>query len=195
VLTYILLGLVAKTITGLDDVITRIPILSSITKTRRGQIVFSLGTFLAILVAILSAELIAVFLKIFPYYRYFVALLLFGLAAAIYFDVFVHQAKKRAEKRLIRYKKVTQENYFSLFGIGFISSIATVLDDVIVFAPLFAAGLKQSIYVSVGIMLATVGELVAVILFADVLMKIKYKEKIASAGLILMGVLLVLGII
>jgi len=190
--TYLFLGFAAKIVTGLDDVITRIPILSSVTKKRKGQLVFSLGTLLAIFAAIMASFFLASFLRDFSYHHYLTSGLLFLFAILIYFDVFVHIPEKKVEKK---YKKVKSEKLLSLFSIGFISSLATFLDDLVVFTPFFIDGFRKSFYVSTGIILATIVEIIVIILFARNLMNIKYKEKIASAGLVILGLLILFKVI
>ncbi len=191
-LTYLLLGLGAKIVTGLDDVIVHIPLLSSVTKRRKGQIIFSLGTFTAIIVAIIMSTFLATLIKNFSYYHYITSGLLFLLAAGIYFDLFVHTPKKKVEEK---YQKIKIERMLSLFGIGFISSMATILDDVIVFIPFFINGFKQSFYTSVGILMATIVEIIVVIFFASRIMKLKYKEEITSFSLVIFGLLVLFKII
>jgi len=194
-LIYLFFGIFVKLITGFDDTITNVPILASVTKVKMGKIAFSIGTLLAIIFAIIISMFFAEFLRSFAYYRYIAAALIFILAALIYFDVFVHKPRTKAEKRLLRLQKVSAERFRQLVGIGFIASVATVLDDIIAYSPLFLESIGASIYAIAGILIATILEIILVIYFSGFIAKIKYKEEIASAGLVILGVLLILGIL
>jgi hypothetical protein len=192
---YFIFGLLVKIITGFDDTITNIPILASVTKVRMGKIAFSIGSLVAIIVAIIISILFASILHGFPYYRYISAALIFILAAMIYFDVFVHKPRTKAEQRLLRQQKVSAERFTHLIGIGFLASIATVLDDIIAYLPLFLASVAESIYAIAGIIAATIIEILAVVYFSTFVARIRYKEEIASAGLVVLGILILAGIL
>lgn len=189
-LKYLFLGLFVKFITGFDDTITHIPVLASVARTRLGKLFFSIGTLLAICLAIIIALFFSELLKIFPYYRYVAAVLIFLLALAIHFDIFVHKPRLRAEKRLE--KPPSFERCTALLGVGFIASFATVLDDIIAYAPVLMA---NKAYTIIGILAATVIEILAVIYFSGKITKIKYKEEIASVGLMILGGLILLGVV
>jgi len=195
VLKYIILGFFVKIITGFDDAITHIPVIASLTKTKIGKIAFSIGTLIAIILAIITSIVFSTVLKITPYYRYIAAGLVFGLAIAIYFDVLVHRPRTKAEKRLLKFQKISVKRFTQLVGIGFIASFATVLDDIIAYSPLFLRDSITRIYVIVGILTATILEIILVIYFAEKISKIKYKEEIAGIGLVLLGILILIGII
>lgn len=194
-LKYFLLGLFVKIVTGLDDTITQVPILASVTKTRMGKVAFSIGILLAIIVAIFLALFFATFLRQFVYYRYIVVALLFGLAIAIYFDVFVHKPRTQAEQKLKKLEKISAQRFAKLIGIGFVASMATVLDDIIAYSPLFLASTWNVSFAIAGILVATLIEIWLVIYFSEKIAKLPYKEEIASAGLVLIGVLMLIGII
>ena len=192
---YLLFGFFVNIITSFDDTITNVPILASVTKVKMGKIAFSVGTMLAIIAAIIISIFFATFLRSFAYYRYIAATLIFILAALIYFDVFVHKPRTKAGKRLLRLKKVSTVRFTQLIGIGFIASFATVLDDIIAYLPLFIGGFLIKAYAIIGIILATIVEIIAVIYFSEKIAKIKYKEEIASAGLVLLGILILAGVV
>ena len=193
---YFFLGMFVKLITGLDDTITHIPILASVTKTRAGRIAFSIGTLMAIIFAIIIAVFFSAIFYYIPYYRYIAVGLIFALAIAIYFDVFVHKPRTKAEKQLLKEKRTTNERFAHLLGIGFIASFATVIDDIIAYIPLFLIpGLLIKAMAIAGIILLTVIEIIAVIYFSGKIAKIKHKEKIAVAGLVILGVLILTGTI
>jgi hypothetical protein len=190
---YFFLGIFIKIITGLDDTITHIPILASITKKRLGRIAFSIGTLLAIIAAIVVSFFFISAIKHFSYHRYISAFLLFLLAIAMYFDIFVHKPRTRLEAKFR--KKISFKRFTTLLGIGFLASIATVIDDVIAYSPLLAVSGINRYYAIAGILIATVLEILVVIYFSKKVAKIKYKEEIASLGLVILGILVLTGII
>ncbi len=197
-LKYFILGFLVKIITGLDDTITHIPILASVTKTRTGKIFFSIGTLLAIILAIILAIFFSSILKLFPYYRYIAATLIFALAIIIYFDLLIHKPRAKVEK-LEKEKEKIIKNYPSkkrgliLLLIGFIASVATVIDDIIAYSPLFLE--NNRILTIAGILTATILEILLVIYASEKISKIKYKEEIASIGLLILGLLILMEII
>jgi hypothetical protein len=193
-LKFLVLGFFVKIITGFDDTITHIPVVASVTKTRLGKIAFSFGTLLAIILAIVASFFFARLLQFSVYYRYISAGLLFALAAAIHFDLLVHIERKKAEKAVLGCEKI-HIRCTKLLGIGFIASIATVLDDVIAYSSLFLNSVSFRIYAIIGILTATILEIIAVIYFSEKISKIKYKDEIASIGLVVLGVLILTGII
>jgi len=198
VFRYLISGFLVKWITGIDDVLTRIPVLSTVTKTRKGKIAFSIGTLLAIILAIIIAIFFSFFIKLFPYYRYIAATLIFLFAIALYFNLLVHKPKEKTEKevkKIKQIKRISKKRFMKLIGIGFIVSFATVLDDIIAFAPLFLESTLTKALSASGIMLATVTQLIVVIYFSKQIKKIKYKKEIATIGLVILGILILFGII
>jgi len=192
-LKYFILGIFVKIITGLDDTITHIPILASVTKKHLGRIAFSIGTLLAIIIAILFSILFISFIKQFEYYRYISAALLFILAIMIYFDIFVHRPRKDIEKKIK--KKISIPRFSQLLGVGFLASIATVIDDIIAYSALLAITGIEMYYAIAGILFATMIEIFIVIYFSKKIAKIKYNEQIASLGLIILSILVLIGIV
>jgi len=195
VLKYFVLGVFVKIVSGFDDTITHVPVIASVTKTRIGKIAFSIGTLVAISLAIIISMFFARFIMHFPHYRYIAAALIFGLAAAIYFDVFVHKPRTRAEKKLLRQRKISAERFTQLVGIGFIASFATALDDIIAYSPIFMDHALARISAIAGILIATLLEIVLVIYASEKIARIRYKEEIASAGLVLLGILILAGVV
>lgn len=193
-LKYFTLGFFVKAVTSLDDTLTRIPIIASFTKTRMGKVAFSIGNLIAIGLAIIIAVFFSALIKNFQYYKHISAGLIFALAIAIYFDVFVHKPRARAEDKLKKFQKISVERFTKLVGIGFIASFATVIDDIIAYSPLFLAGIATKIYASLGILIATILEIILVIYFAEKIDKIKYKKEISCLGLVLFGILILAGV-
>ncbi len=193
-LKYFILGLFTKIITGLDDTITHIPILASLTKKRFGRILFSIGTLFAIIFAILVSLFFSILIKQIPFYRYISIVLLLVLAGLIYFGVFIEKPRKKAEYKL-RQKKISREKGIKLFVIGFFASVATVLDDIVVYSSLFVKDFSVDVYIIIGILVATILEIIIVIYFSKKISKLKYKKEIASLGLIVLAFLILFGII
>ena len=186
-----ILGFFAKIVSGLDDAVTNVPLIASVAGTRGRKLFFSIGYFLAIGLAIAIAYFFSQFLVNIPYYRIILAMILFGLAGAIYLDLFVHEPKRKTEKLL----KIKPKKALQVLGIGFITSFATVIDDIAVFTPLFLENHMAKIAAVAGIILAAIIELHIVIHFSEKLERFKYKEELASIGLVIMALLLVFKII
>lgn len=192
-LKYLGLGFFVKIVTGFDDTITNAPILANVTKTRIGRIAFSVGTLLAIGVAILLSVFLISAIMHLEYYRYISAGLIFAIAAAIHFDLFVHKPKEKTEKK-VKKVKFSHLRFLKLVGIGFVASIATVIDDVVAYSPLMFSNLSR-VYAIIGIFAATILEIIVVIYFAKKIEEIKYKEEIAVIGLVILGTLVLAGIV
>ncbi len=190
-LKYLFLGIFVKSVASFDDTITNIPIIASVAKTRKAKIFFSLGNLLAIILAIILAIFFSTVLQLVPYYRYVAVGLIFALAIAVYLDFFVHKPRTIAEKKVKGCSSV--KHCTKIFGVGFIASFATVLDDIIVFAPLLIG--SNAIYAVIGILIATVIEIIAVIYFSEKIAHVPYKEEIASFGLVTLGILILAGIV
>ena len=192
---FFFLGAFVKLITGFDDTITHVPVIASVTNTRIGKIAFSAGILLAISMAVAIALFFAEILSHFTYYRYISAGIIFLLAALIYFDVFVHRPRTKVEEKLLKAKRITVQRFTHLIGIGFMASIATVFDDIVAYLPLFLGGGLTAAFAAIGIFAAAILEIFLIICFSEMISKIPYKEKIASAGLVLLGILILTGIV
>ncbi|MBD3252918.1 hypothetical protein GF386_04255 [Candidatus Pacearchaeota archaeon] len=208
-LKHISAGFAVKLITGLDDSMIHIPIVANMTKTKIGRIAFSIGILLAITLAIIVSFLFASSLKLFPYYNYLSAGLIFALAATVYFDVLIHKPKKKLEEKLKnkkppvktlkesdkqkglikKIKKISLKRFLKLIGIGLITAIATVIDDTIAYSSLFL-NTRFAIFIIMGIYLATIAQLTAIIYFSKKIQKIPYKKEITTMGLIILGFLI-----
>ena len=194
-LKYLALGFFVKVLTGLDDTIMHIPVLASITRTRMGKIAFSLGILLAIICAIFVAIFFASVIKQFSFARYIAGFFIFGLAALIYCDGFLAKPRKQAEHKLMKYKKISAQRFTKLLVIGFIAALATVIDDIVAYAPLFLANDVTMYYASAGILLATLMEIWIVIYASHYVTAFKYKKEVAVSGLLLLGVITITGVI
>tara|TARA_Y100000310_G_scaffold56843_1_gene52134 strand:- start:747 stop:1337 length:591 start_codon:yes stop_codon:yes gene_type:complete len=190
VLKSFLSGVFVKIITGFDDTITHIPIMATLTKTRKGRIAFALGIFLAVSLAILFSFLFASAIKLLPFYRYVSAGIIFLLAFLIYFEILVTKPRERVEKELKKQPPIAFKRIFKLIGLGFLAALATVIDDTIVYSSLFLGTVSKSIYAIIGIFFATSLELILIIYFAKKVAKIKWKKEIVTIGLIILGILI-----
>ena len=188
-------GFVVKLVTGFDDTLTRVPILSSLTRTRRGKLAFLVGVFFAVSLAILLSFLFAAILRNFVYYHIISAVLIFFLAFAIYFDILLPKSKKKIETKLKRTKKpVPLKKLAKLMGIGFLTAFVTVIDDSIAYSSVFLA-LNLSLFVILGIYIALILQLYVTLVFSTQLSKIKYKKEISVFGLLIIGFLILFKVI
>ena len=192
-LSVFVLGVFIKVITGIDDVLTRIPVVAAITRTRMGKVAFCSGSVLAVTTATVIAFSFSSLIASIPHYRTIVVCLIFLLAILIQCDVFVHKPRKKAEKKLLAMQQISLERFTKLLGIGFLTSFATVLDDVVAYLPLFLVEPHLIPFGLAGLLAATLAQAVLVIYFAERLARIPYKEEIAAGGLVLLGVGILLG--
>ncbi len=191
----VLSGFFVKLITGLDDTITHVPIISSLTRTRKGKIAFSFGILLAITLAIILSFSFASVLKSFEYYKYIAATIIFLLAFSIYFNLLFPKSKKKEQTKLKLIKKpVSVKRIIKLIGIGFITAFVTVIDDSLAYSSLFLLT-QNSLLVIIGIYLATLLQITTIIYFSRKIAKIKYKKEVSAIGLIIIGILILFGVI
>ena len=195
IIKQISLGFIVKIVTGIDDAVTRVPIIATLTKTRKGKIIFSIGVLAAIILAIFISLAFSSFISSIPYSRYISAALIFLLAIAIYFNLFVHKPRDKAEVKIKKVPKITFVRFTKLLVLGFITSFVTVLDDIIAYSSVLSGTQIQNLFVALGIILGTIVQIILVIYFSGKIKKIKYKEEISSAGLVILGVLILFGVI
>jgi uncharacterized membrane protein YfcA len=191
---YIILGLFTKAIASFDDFLTRIPLLASLTKSRKGKIAFSIGNFLAVLLVIAISIIFAWLLSTFAYTKIISAGLIFILAGLVYFDVFKTKKSSKIEKKVI--KKFSLQKFFQTILAGFIVAFLTLIDDSVVFAGLFVnLDFYLKLAVASGIIIATILQIILVIYFSEKLYKLKYKKEIAILGLLILGILILFNVI
>lgn len=192
---YIIIGFLTKIITGIDDTLTQIPLMSHFTKTKKGKIAYSIGIILAISFAILlSIFFFHILLKI-PNYHYFVASLIFLLAILIYFDFFGTKVDGKTQKKIKKLKKIkplSNKKFLKLMLIGFLASFATIIDDTIVFSSVL---FQNQVLVISGIFIAAFLEISLILTFSNQINKLKYKKEISTIGLILLSILIFFRII
>lgn len=195
-LKHFITGLFIKFITGIDDSMVHVPIITRITKTKKGKFAFSLGILLAISAAILISFLLSsIILKQFKYYHIIAAILIFALAASIHFDLFLNAPKQAVEKKMKKIKRISFKRFMKLLGIGFITAFVTVIDDSIAYMSLFIGDIKTVPFSILGIYTAAFLEIFLIIKFSKKYSKIPNRKLISVFGLVILGFLTLFKII
>jgi hypothetical protein len=215
VVKHIVLGYFVKLITGLDDSMIHIPIVANLTKTRIGRHAFAIGILLAITVAIIVSFVFAELLHFLPFYKYISAVLIFTLAITIYFDLLIHKPKQKVEEKLKtkrppvktlketekqpsmikKIKMITFRRFVKLIGIGFVTAIATVIDDTIAYSSLFLKTYSVAPFVIIGIYFAVITQIILIVRFSKYFKKVPFKKEITTIGLIILGILVLFGVV
>ncbi len=195
ILKYLVSGFLVKLVTGFDDTLTHIPVLANVTKNKTGKIAFATGILFAISLAIIFSILFASAIRLIPYYKYVSSGLIILLAITIQFDLLVREPQKKLEKKLKKEIGISTRNYFKLLGIGFITAVATVIDDTIAYSSLFLTSLSVAPFVVLGIFTATICQLTLLIYFSKKIQKIKWKKQITVLGLITLAGLIFFGVL
>jgi len=179
-------GFFAKIIAGADDMLTHTPLVSSLTKSRRGKFAFISGMFVSILILITISMLFGNLLRLVPYKNIISAVLLLLLASFVYYNRFIHS---RREADWIRKRIPKEPKRIMLFFMGLLVFFTTGIDDVVVYSSLLVNTLTKQLLVAAGILTATVLELFVVFYFSKKISKIKHIEKITIIGLIVLAAL------
>lgn len=195
VIKYFLSGLFVKLLAGFDDTMTRIPIMSSMTKTKKGRYAFALGIFLAILIVMFVAFTFASLIKSIPYIHYISAGLIFLLAMSIQFNLFTEKPKTKIRKQISHVQRVSRKRFLKLILFGFITAFATILDDTIAYSGIFLSAIPNTLPVIIGILVGTFIQLTIIIYFSSKFYKLKYKKEITVFGLVLLSLLIALKIL
>lgn len=189
-------GFFVKIVTGFDDTMIHIPIAGTLTKTKLGKIAFSIGILCAITLAIIISYIFASILSLLPYFKYVSAGLIFILSIVVYFDLISgkskEKVKQKAKKDIKKIKKISFKKFIKLIFLGFLTALATIIDDSIAYSSLF---LEKSFYPIIGIYIASIMQIIAIIYFSGFVSKIPYKKEITSFGLISLGFLVLFEII
>ncbi len=188
-LKYIAIGFLAKLFSSFDDMAARIPIIAHFAKNRKSRIAFCFGNLIAVILTTIVAYFVADLLKGIENIHIFASLLIVALAFIIFFDLFGKKKKERVKKKKEKFVKKVDEidNFLKLTFIGFIFSLVTLLDDLIVIAPLFLTSILNNIFIVVGILLSTFIQLFIVIYFSQKIYKLKHIKEMASIGLIILA--------
>ncbi len=195
VIKYFLSGLFVKLLAGFDDTMTRIPIMSSMTKTKKGRYAFALGILIAILIVMFVAFTFASLIKSIPYINYISAGLIFLLAMSIQFNLFTEKPKKKIRKQIKHVERVSKKRFLKLILFGFITAFATILDDTIAYSGVFLSAIPNTLPVIIGILVGTLIQLTVIIYFSSKFYKLKYKKEITVFGLVLLSLLIALKIL
>lgn len=191
---YFLSGFFVKLLAGFDDTVTRISVMSNMTKSHKGRIAFALGIFVAISVVTLIAFLFAAAIREIPYSNFISAGLIFLLALSIQFDLFTQKPKKKIKEKL-KVQRVSVERFFTLIFWGFLTAFITIIDDTIAYAGVFLNSISNPLPVVGGIFLGTVLQLGFIVYSSRKLASLKYEKEITVAGLILLSLLLALKVL
>jgi hypothetical protein len=192
ILQHFFLGFFVKAVASFDDTLTRIPIISLLTKTLKGKIAFSIGTLLALSVILIFTSLIYSVLELFPYKKYLIAGLIFILAILVYFGFFIKVPIAKVEK-LVK-PEFTTRRFLKLLIVGFVISFVTLIDDSLVLVPLFLEDRLSTAIAISGVYAATLIQIAIVIYFGEKINNIRFKREISSGALILLSVLILLGV-
>lgn len=193
VLKNLLAGFIVKIITGFDDTLTNIPVVASVAKTKTGKVAFGIGIFVGISLAVAAALFFSEYIRNLPFIRYISAVILFGLALAMHFDIFVHEPRKKAEAEVKKFYTLSAKHYIKLAIIGFTATLATVADDIIAYVALFVGSTNEILFTIFGILIGSILEIYIIIYLGHTLNKWKYKDDIAAGGLALLGVAILFG--
>lgn len=191
---YFLSGFFVKILAGFDDTVTRISVMSNMTKSQKGRIAFALGVFVAIAVVTLIAFLFAAAIRNVPYSNFISAGLIFLLALSIQFDLFTQKPKKKIRKKL-KVQRVSIEKFFMLILWGFLTAFITIIDDTIAYSGVFLNSISNPLPVVIGIFTGTILQLGVMVYFSKKLTSLKYRKEITVAGLMLLSLLLALKVL
>ena len=187
-------GFIVKTIASFDDTLTRIPILAELTKLKSGKIAFSIGTLLALTTILIPVLFFSHILNAIPYRQYFIAILIFILGISVYLELLTPKEEK-IQHKLIQSQATSHVRFLKLISIGFIVSLITYLDDMVVLIPLFLGDNTTRFLSVIGIYLAALLQIIIVIYFSKQLSQIKYKKELASGALMILSLLVGFGIV
>jgi len=191
-----IIGFVVKIAASFDDTLTRIPVIASFTKTRRGKVAFSLGTIFSLTAALALALFFTELIDGLSGARMIIAGLLLLLAVVVYLDIFARRTEKKVKEKTRQLERISNQRFFRLMAIGFVVSFLTVLDDVIVMTSIFLnTDIQTKAYISFGIYLATILQVMVTIYFAERISSFRYKKELASAALVILAVLVAANII
>jgi len=190
------IGFIVKVAASFDDVLTRIPVIASLTRTRMGKVAFSVGTLLSLTVALGLAFIFSTVIEGIPGVRYIIAGFIIILAISVYSGVFTSRRATQTTQDIKKIKRISRARFIELIGIGFVFSFLTVLDDIVVLTPLFLdRTLLERIAVAGGIYIATFIQVIFAIYFAEKAARLKYKKEIAAVSLIILAGLIATGLI
>ena len=185
----IITGFLVKSIASFDDTLTKIPILAHLTKTTPGRIAFSVGSLLALSVILVIAISFSFLFDLIPAREKVLAVLIFLLALAVYFDVFTRREESSIKSTLSDVQQTANTHFSKLVLASFIISFITLIDDALVLIPLFVGNDLSKFLALIGIYLAALAQIFAVLYFSRLLEKMKYKKELAAIALTILAIL------
>jgi len=194
-LKYLLSGFIVKLLAGFDDSMVHVPIMSHMTRSRKGRIAFAIGIFIAVTLVIGFAFLFGSAIKKIPGARYISAGLICLLAVSVYFNIFISKPKKKIREKIQHVRRVSNVRFLKLMGIGFVTAFATIIDDTIAYSGLFLSSTSNFLYIFIGLFVGLVFQLFLVVTFTKQFQKIKYKKEITTISLIILAGLIGFGVL
>lgn len=188
-------GFAVKFIASLDDTITKVPVISHITRTRMGKIAFSVGNMLAVFVVIALAAFLSFLFADFAYFHYIAGGLVLVMSGITLFGIFPGARPQKKKEWPFRNGIISTERFVMLMIAGFSVSMITLIDDIAAMIPLYGGHLASAFTVTAGIIAATLLQIVLVIYFSGFLDRLPHKKEIAGLGLAVYGVLVIAGIL
>ncbi|MEA3248798.1 MAG: hypothetical protein U9Q03_00375 [Patescibacteria group bacterium] len=188
-------GFTVKFIASLDDTITKVPVISHITRTRMGKVAFSIGNLLAVLVVIALAAFLSFLFADFEYFHLVAGGLVLVMAIVTMFGVFPGARPQKKKDWPFKNGIISTGRFIMLMMAGFTVSLITLIDDIAAMIPLYGSHLASAFSVTAGIVVATLIQLVLVIYFSSFLDRLPRKREIAGGGLAIYGILIILGIL
>lgn len=183
-----------KSVASFDDTLTGIPIIAQLTRGRRGKIAYSIGTVFALTLILVIVLFFSFILELIPYPDVFIATLILLMAMAIYFEILLPRPEKKLEQK-ITLDTISNARVLKLILVGFVVSFVTLIDDSLILTTLFVGHDEARAITVVGIYLAALLQIGAVVYFGERLNKVKYKKEMASGALVVLAVLVLAGII
>lgn len=117
--SFFVLGFIVKVVASLDDTISRVPVIMAVTQTSKGKIAFSIGSLLAVFIAIIFAGLLSEVLSELAWYRYLTAGVIYLLAIFVFYEAITESRHQRA-KKIAKQKDTSKLNDFQLILLGLI---------------------------------------------------------------------------
>lgn len=170
--------------------------MAALTRTRIGKAAFALGNLFAIILVIAVVRHIAPLMGGIENYRTFVGVAILVIAAAVYFEVFSGFAMRREEGVVKRFSsRISTTRFLTLVAVGFIVSLFTLIDDAVIYMPLFVQEGLSSWLAAAGILAATCIQLVVLVYVAERLAKVRHQKAYATAALVVYAALVLIGVV
>lgn len=182
-------GFIIKVLASFDDTLTRIPLIAALTRTKMGKVAFAIGSLLSEIVAIVIVMIFTEFIRDIPFIKYIISFIIVIFALLVYFDIFVSKSREKTEEKIVKIKSLSTQRFFQLVVLGFLISFITVLDDILVFVPLFIHENINKMIPALGIIVATLIQLILVFYFGHKMKDFKYKKEIAAIALVVLAIL------